>query len=42
MRTDETEEPVLRTSADVARVLRPLFDGIDQGGRENVAGAQRK
>ena len=23
-------EPVLRTSTDVARVLRPLFDGIDR------------
>ena len=23
-------EPVLRTSADVARVLRPVFDGIDR------------
>ena len=25
-----SREPVLRTSADVARVLRPLFDGIDR------------
>jgi DNA repair protein RadC len=26
----EPEEPVLRTSTDVARVLRPHFDGIDR------------
>jgi DNA repair protein RadC len=26
----ELEEAVLRTSADVARALRPLFDGIDR------------
>jgi hypothetical protein len=28
---DELEETILRTSTDVARVLRPLFDGV---GRE--------
>ena len=27
---DEPEETILRTSADVARVLRPLFDGADR------------
>ena len=26
----EVEDPVLRTSAEVARVLRPLFDGVDR------------
>jgi DNA repair protein RadC len=27
---DELEEAILRTSADVAKVLRPHFDGIDR------------
>jgi DNA repair protein RadC len=27
---DEPEETILRTSADVARVLRPLFEGVDR------------
>ena len=37
----ELEEAVLRPSADVARVLRPLFDGIDRGPRACRAGACR-
>jgi DNA repair protein RadC len=27
---DELEETILRTSTDVARALRPLFNGIDR------------